>query len=654
MGFLNLTLAQFLAVLIPLSGILVALYFYDRSRRRVKVSTLRFWPRRPAPPVTRRHKKIQQPLSLLLQLIAMLLLLLAIADWRFGLFEGQQRHHVILLDSSSAMGVQAAGRQATLMDVAKAQALGYLQALPGGDPVMLMRVDGTPSPATTFTSNRGELRQAIAETQPGWTAARLEEGLEAARGAVSLALGAEATSNAGLARLSSVGEIAYIGPGVSSREVIEEEMRGFSRLRVIDVGQAADDVGIRRFAARRLADDPTRWQVAIELQNLGPDAQEVAVNFLFEGRKLGERVVNIAGRGSEEFDFRVRTEQRGQLQAVISTADGDARNNAASLSLPASIRQPLAVYTDRPARLRPLLTATPHLEPTFRSPDDEGASRDRLRLYDGVTGELTDGAIYFAWTADNSPIPAKQIRGRRKITSWDTTHPLGSGLREGDAAVTRSLAFEVGENDSVIASTSDGPVVIAHSDGEKRYVVVGFDPTSQSLANRLLTPLLFANAVRWFAPDVFRLSEYRAEAPGSVSIDVGSAASNQIQVRRVSGGEPAWVLEQGRVRLFAPQPGVTRVSTPLQSSRLSLSLPEAGVERWTPDASVLKGLPPPSGVSLAGVRLWPWLALAALALLAIDWRLFGRGSRTVATGDASRGSASFLNLANRATGDEAR
>ncbi|MCB1022322.1 MAG: BatA domain-containing protein, partial [Acidobacteria bacterium] len=104
MGLLNLTLAQLLAVFVPLTGLLVALYFYDRSRRRVVVSTLRFWPKRPAPPVTRRHKKLQQPLSLLLQLLAMLLLLLAIADFRFGISGGTPRHHVIVLDSSAVMG----------------------------------------------------------------------------------------------------------------------------------------------------------------------------------------------------------------------------------------------------------------------------------------------------------------------------------------------------------------------------------------------------------------------------------------------------------------------------------------------------------------------------------------------------------------------
>ena len=34
MGLLNLTLTQFLAVLLPVAAGLVALYFYDRSRRR--------------------------------------------------------------------------------------------------------------------------------------------------------------------------------------------------------------------------------------------------------------------------------------------------------------------------------------------------------------------------------------------------------------------------------------------------------------------------------------------------------------------------------------------------------------------------------------------------------------------------------------------
>ena len=62
MGLLNLALGQLLGLFLPIAGFLVALYFYDRSRRRAVVSTLRFWPRRPAPAVRQRHKRRPAPL----------------------------------------------------------------------------------------------------------------------------------------------------------------------------------------------------------------------------------------------------------------------------------------------------------------------------------------------------------------------------------------------------------------------------------------------------------------------------------------------------------------------------------------------------------------------------------------------------------------
>ena len=80
MEFLNLTLGQLLTVFAAISVFSVALYLLDRARRKQIVPTLRFWivPGQPAP-VTRR-RRIQQPMSLLLQLVGMALLLLAIAE----------------------------------------------------------------------------------------------------------------------------------------------------------------------------------------------------------------------------------------------------------------------------------------------------------------------------------------------------------------------------------------------------------------------------------------------------------------------------------------------------------------------------------------------------------------------------------------------
>ena len=151
MGFLNLTIVEFLTILLPLASIMVALYFYDRSRKRRLVSTLRFWPRRPDPPMVTRRRKLQQPLSLLLQLLALLLLLLAIADFRFGGDAGSARHHVVLLETSAWMRATAdTGGDQTLMDIARDRARAYLRAIPANEPVMLVRADGNPAPATVL------------------------------------------------------------------------------------------------------------------------------------------------------------------------------------------------------------------------------------------------------------------------------------------------------------------------------------------------------------------------------------------------------------------------------------------------------------------------------------------------------------------------
>ena len=84
MYFLNLTLLQFAALFGSISAVSVALYLLDRSRRKQIVSTLRFWMAAEQPAVAARRRRVQQPWSLILQLVSMALLLLAIAQLRFG------------------------------------------------------------------------------------------------------------------------------------------------------------------------------------------------------------------------------------------------------------------------------------------------------------------------------------------------------------------------------------------------------------------------------------------------------------------------------------------------------------------------------------------------------------------------------------------
>src|ERR1700687_1904192 len=134
MSFLNLSLGELLGLAGAISAGVVALYLLDRSKRRQLGATLRLWSAADVRTELKHRRRIQQPWSLLLQLLSIMLLLLALAGPRWGGDDNSSRDHVLILDASAWMGART--RQGTLMDDAKTAARAYLKALPAGDRVM--------------------------------------------------------------------------------------------------------------------------------------------------------------------------------------------------------------------------------------------------------------------------------------------------------------------------------------------------------------------------------------------------------------------------------------------------------------------------------------------------------------------------------------
>src|SRR5579863_9310336 len=251
MYFLNLSLLQMIAVFGAVSAVSVALYLLDRSRRKQIVSTLRFWVAADQPAVAARRKHINQPWSLLLQLVSMALLLLAIAQLRFGTPALAGRDHVIVLDTSSWM--MARSGRATLMDVARQRARQYLRALPARDRVMLVRADAMATPATAFEPNHQKVDAAIQASHPGSTALNLNQALSFARH-IQAQEGRRA------------GEIAFIGPGRTA-ESGESAVAPPKNLRVISIADNVENCGLRKIGMRRAAGDPAVWEVYVSAHN---------------------------------------------------------------------------------------------------------------------------------------------------------------------------------------------------------------------------------------------------------------------------------------------------------------------------------------------------------------------------------------------------
>ena len=621
MGLLNLALAQLLGIFAPIAGLLVALYFYDRSRSRVLVSTLRFWPQRPAPATRQRHKRIQHPLSLILQLVALALLLLAIADPRPGVSAASSQRHVIVLDTSAAMAL-ADSTGANLMEQGRDLALAYVSAVPSSDQLMLIEADGAPMVRVPFTLDRQRLRDSIAATVPSLTPLDIRAAFDLADGALRLALnsgGEPLTDHPG------AGETVYVGPGrFAGQPARSGSMR---RVRHLPTAAPSDSLGILSLEASADLAERGLWNVVLEARNYLSESMDARIDFSFDDRPLGHRTLSIAAEADASLRFTLRSQRRGMLHAQIAAEDAYARNDTAEIAIPAPRPTRVQVHGAAEDEFGPLLAAGTRIKAEYvRSRSDLSPGSIHVWAGGGAT-ESSRRAIYIAPPGTPSPIEEAAAVRRQPVAEWSASHPLAEGIRDRDLLPEHSRVFAPRPGDDVVASTSDGPVVVARADNERKLVILGFDPTDPSVRDRLSVPMLFANAVSWLDSSIFRAESVAARGPGAVAVEAPNSAADQISVRTADGANIPWVLEDGVVRFYADEQDVYRVTTADHELTLALKQPQVPAVSWEPPASVLRGVPAGQDRRGEPPAPWPWLAGLGALILLYDWIRFGRGRR---------------------------
>ncbi|MDP9171646.1 MAG: VWA domain-containing protein, partial [Acidobacteriota bacterium] len=523
MEFLNLSLGQFFTVFGVVSAMAVALYLLDRTRRKQVVSTLRFWVAHGQPaPVSRRHK-IQQPLSLLLQLLGMALLLLAIAEFQFGGSLNKRRDHVLVLDTSAWMDAALPGHaDSTLMDSARANALGWLRAVPSTDRVLLVRADGLATPATAWETDHRKVARAILESQAGATALNLSQNLEFAK---------ELQQQSG----ASSGEIVYAGPGrISSREANIMNVPSIPAFRVLAVDDAVENCGLRSIGARRSETAPGSWDVLVRLRNYGKRARVVNVTLNYDKAPQGLHPVSLAPGAEQETTFTVHTLAAGILEARLYPKDAFAADNYGLLELPQQRSLHVVVYSDQPESIKPALQSDPRVNAEFHARTAYTPANDGLVILDGFRPEVTPrgSALWLDPPNDRPPVPIRQRIDQPSALRWTPDQPLTEGLRGGGIQLEAASVFERAPGEVSVAEIDKGPVVIARG----RSVFMGFNPFAGRMRYELATPILLGNILRWAGPDVFRDVDVTTQSAGAVSSPLARQTDkNSVQVLTDSG-----------------------------------------------------------------------------------------------------------------------
>jgi hypothetical protein len=283
--------------------------------------------------------------------------------------------------------------------------------------------------------------------------------------------------------------------------------------------------------------------------------------------------------------------------------------------------------------LRPVLAASPQVVATFRAPSEyvpqAPGSLVILDRFHPPAPPQAD-AIWIDPPAAGSPVPVRTRVSDAPLTHWLPDHPLGAGLRAKDLRLESASVFEAAPDDLKVAEVAEGPVIVARP-GKPKTVVLGFHPALSAMRYELSTPLLYANLLRWMAPQIFRRWELTAGSVGTVKVPLDAdVRPAEVRVLREDGNPAPFTLRGQALEFFSGTAGTVRVLAGDREYVYSLTLPQLWESKWEVPAETRRGIPKFAAPLGGATDLWQWLALAGGAGLLAEWILFGRFRRRVA------------------------
>ena len=622
MFFFNLSLAEFTALFGAVSGAVLALYLLDRSRRKIKVATMRFWKPSEKPPEAKHRRRIQQPWSMLMQILGMGLLLAALAQLRLGSPDRSSRDHVLLLDTSAWTAAKA-DPQRRLIDEGKINAIRWLRALPGSDRVMVVRADALPTPATVFETNRAAAEKAILESQPGSSALNLQAAFDFAR---------RMQRQHG----QGAGEIVFSGAGRSNQSDLPDDANLPASLRLLPVQVPARNVGIRRFHLRRVPHDSQLWEIFIAVRNYGRAPEAVPLIVTFGNAPIGSSRLQLAPGAEETARYEFRTKSAGWMEARIQLRDGLLEDNVALLEIPEQKQVRVAIFTRQPELLRPLMAANPRISAAYALPetfkpdtDADVVIIDRFR----PSQKPQRPTVWIAPPAEGSPLAVAKSNTSARITRWRAEHPIAQGLHTLDLKLDGATLFVQSAAAETVAEAEGGSLVSTQSNPPA--VFLGVHPGLGALKFELAAPLLMANIMEWMAPEALRRWELDGERVGTVKVALDANTDPAgIQVTGEDQQPLPFSISENTLQFYSATRGNVRVRAGSRDTVYSLSLPDVGDTAWEAPAKVRRGQGRMAGGASPVHDLWPWLALLGAGLILAEWLLFGRLRLPVRSGAA--------------------
>jgi hypothetical protein len=623
-----MTPVWWLLVFIPA---LVALYFLKLKRREVEVSSTMLWKRSLEDlHVNSPFQRLRKSLLFFLQLLGILFLITSVWQPRCAGVRPSGRSILLLMDLSASM--QAREREGTRFELARREALALAASLRPGDRMALLSFSTRTTSVQPFTADRALLEQKIRSLEP--TAQPGDAG-QALAVAQSLA-----ASIAGV-------EVVVLGDGCyRGLAQLPDEIK---RLNVRFIGSATPlaNIAITEADVRRSFGRRPRTEVFARVENFSSDAVETTLALHGEERLIDGRRLELGAGDAQSVVFDVSHLPAGLVRVELETEDALAEDNRVFLEVAP------------PGELSVLQVgeANPWLELALRTVPNIKHRRVSLSEYRSG-GEPEEGereVVIFDRRAPPEPperpsiyigclpplpegVAAPERLENPVIIDWDRNHPVNRFLAYTDIIIEAGFAFADSPHVHSLADVESGGLLgVMTYRREGRFpvqaLVVGFDILKSNWPlGHYSYPIFFANALGWLGGgESGRKSRWRSGEPLVEPLRQGDVRAAGSFVVRTPGGRllPATVEPGGAVVFTTTEwTGVYELLAGGEVvRRFPVSLLDGEESRLAPEAQIDFGdfaVATEARLEEGTRDLWRWFALAAVAMLLIEWWIYNR------------------------------
>jgi hypothetical protein len=686
MSFLGpIPFSIFLYIAVAAGVLAVGAYIIKMRRRRFEVPFSHLWKRvLEQKDANALWKQLKRVLSLLFILAILGILLFAALDPTLGATDRKARSVVILLDASASMKAMDGdeGNSLSRLAAAKTKAKELIDSMGGGDVAMIMKVDGQATPMSRFTSDGPMLNKIVEGIEASDTPADLTRALGAAADAlrdrknpliVLISDGAYPEQQLGLVtwdggKPQPAAPASAPAPAAGKQDPKSPASWNAKNLATVDltnldvryvpVGRKSENVGIVAFNVRRYIANKAAYEVYIEVQNFGAEPAnrqlalyngDTAVDINKIQLAPGQRIKKIYTKLPASADNRLRAVLRPGEGA--GAADLFALDDQAFALLPARKKQKVLLVTIDNLFLEGALLVYDNIDERKVRPDEYEqnpaiADGFDVVIFDDYTPKVLPpppaSLLLFHPTGPDSPIAiAREITAPR-ITEVDEGHPVMRWVAMSDVYMDKTLVFapDARKGESTIAFAVRDPVIAAKRDGKRKIVAFGFSLPSMGrdsatdLPLRVAFPMLLVNTLDWFAGDQSDLlTTYSTGARERVPLD-GVVGATQAEVKGPEGTITQTPVIDGLATFYASRVGYYDVAAKgvagatVAQIELAANLASPGESDIAPSTELLLGgkqLAAPEAFAITRSRkLWTYLILLAMALIAMEWVTYHR------------------------------